>query len=96
MRLDGRNRLWDTNGEKARCVECLPQRLVIDAEVTRHRVDPESLRGLGAFNRPLDLARRGKTALASLGFPAGPWFAKSKPVAGSDTMPGFRPHGAGP
>lgn len=58
-RLDGRHRLWDTTGEPTSFVEGLPQRLVIDAEVTRHRVDPESLRCLGAFNRPLDLGQEG-------------------------------------
>ena len=96
MSLDGRNRLWDTNGEKASCVECLPQRLVIEAEGTRHRVDPESLRCLGAFNRPLDLGQEGQDRAGIARIPRGPWFAQSKPVAGSDTMPGFRPHGAGP
>jgi hypothetical protein len=59
MSLDGRHRLWEANGENASCVECLPQRLVLDAEVTRHRVDPESRRWLGAFHRLLDLGQEG-------------------------------------
>jgi hypothetical protein len=59
LSLDGRPRLWDTNGEKASCVAGLPPRLVMDAEVTRHRVDPASRRGLGAFKRPLDRGQAG-------------------------------------
>ena len=35
---------WDANCENALGVERLTQHLVMDAEVTRHRVDPESRR----------------------------------------------------
>ena len=41
-------------------MERLTQRLVIDAQVTRHRVDPESLRCLGAFDSLLDFVKEGQ------------------------------------
>jgi hypothetical protein len=58
MDFDGLDRLWDTNRENASCVERLTQRLVIDAEVTRHRVDPEARQCLDALSRPLDLVKK--------------------------------------
>ena len=82
MSLDGRNRLWDTNGENASFVECLPPRLVIDAEVTRHRVDPESRRCLGAFNRPLDLGQEGQDIAGIVRIPLGHLVRKEKARGG--------------
>src|SRR5262245_10352015 len=60
MSLDGLDRLGDTHREYTLCVERLTQRLVMDAEVTRHRLDPEALRCLDVCNRPLDFGHQGQ------------------------------------
>ena len=66
-----------------RVVECLPQRLVIDAEVTRHRVDPESLRRVLARSIALwTLARRGKHIAGIARIPLGHLVGKEKARGG--------------
>jgi hypothetical protein len=72
MSLEGRHRLWDTHGEKAACVECLPPRLVSEAEVTRPRVAPASRRCLGACHRPLDRGQEGQASAGIARIPRGP------------------------
>ena len=59
-------------------MERLTQRFVIDAEVTRHRVDPESLRWLDAFNRPLDLGKEGQDIAGIVRIPLGHPVGKEK------------------
>ena len=41
-------------------MERLTQCLVMDAEVARHRLDPEALRCLDVCNRPLDFGQQGQ------------------------------------
>jgi hypothetical protein len=60
MGLDGLNGFGDANREYTSCVERLTQCRVIDAEVARHRVDPESLGCLDVCNRSLDFRQEGQ------------------------------------
>jgi hypothetical protein len=56
---DRLDRLGDANGEDTPCVERLTQCRVIEAEVSRQRVDPGALWCLDAFNRLLDFVQEG-------------------------------------
>ncbi len=95
MGLDGLDGLGDANRQYSSRMECPTQHRIIEAEITRHRVDPEPRCCLDTRDGILHFVEEGNTYPGSLGLPSGTRSAKRNPVAGSDTMPGLRPHWAG-
>jgi hypothetical protein len=78
MSLDGFDRLGDAHREDAPGMECLPQRLIIDAEVTRPRMDPEALRCRDACHRLLDCVQEGQDIAGIARIPCGYAVCKDK------------------
>ena len=60
MRLHGLNGLGDANREYGSLMERLPQRRIIDAEITRHRMDLAPWGGPDTLDGPLDLVEQGQ------------------------------------
>ncbi len=60
MRLKGLSGLGDANREYPALMERLPQRRIIDAEITRHRMDLAPWGGPDTLDGPLDLVEQGQ------------------------------------
>jgi len=88
MRLNGLNGLGDANREYGSLMERLPQRRIIDAEITRHRMDLEPWGCPDTLDGPLDLVEQGQhiTGIARI--------ALGDPVGKDETGGGLR-HKAG-
>jgi hypothetical protein len=90
VRFDGLDTFGDANRQHAALLERLTPPWVIEAQITRDRVDM-------ALWSCLDVLGSGEVAVADqehiagiARLPLGTRLAKMKPVAGSETIPGFR------